>query len=355
MSKLPLVFFITACVAFTSCDDNSHHESGRSYKMGFQNSAPRFDDINLYMQSLKLWTTRADAAIIVTEVPWQVYFSGADFIDYVVDNYKDLAAFYASKDLELYVCVDPQNGLDRASDAIALVQEGRSISEPEIQEVYRRFVVVMDSVLTPAHLGLALETNLIRAIASPAIYNGVKTAASNAALDLEARNSTAILSISVQAEMAWGKLGGGTYTGVEQDFTDFPFIAELGISSYPYFGYETPEEMPANYYSRLLNGRNIPVFVSEGGWASGSVPDSQFTRNEDIQERYIEHHHHLLTDAHATAYFQLLFTDIDESALPPDVPPNIVYFTSIGLVRRDFSPKPALTAWDELFALHLQQ
>lgn len=352
MKKIQYLVFISIILLACSCseDEQTPHSNHRTYRMGFQNSAPRYDDFDLVMQSLNMWTTRADAAMITTEVPWEVYLSGEDFVDYVAMNYVDLVAFYRSKDLELYVYIDPQNGLDRASDATALVDAGRSIAETEIQNAYTRFVIVMDSMLLPEHIGLALETNLIRDIATPAIYEGVKDAANNAALKLQARNSQATVSVSIQADHAWGKLGGGSYTGVEQDFADFSFIEEIGISSYPYFGFNTPEEIPANYYSRLLNGRNIPAFVSEGGWSSETIPGSTVERNEELQKRYIEHHHHLLANINATAYIQLPFTDIDLNAIPPGYPPNLVYFTSIGMVDINLSPKLALSAWDELFA-----
>jgi hypothetical protein len=351
---LPAMLALLWSMSFQSCKEDEEHEEIRSYRMGFQNSAPRFDDLNLFMQSLNMWTIRADAAIIVTEVPWEVYLSGEDFVDYVSANYKDLGEFYRSKNLELYVYIDPQNGLDRTADATALVQAGRSIAESEIQKAYERFVIVMDSILVPEHMGLALETNLIRDASTPEIYNGVKNAANSAAVALKARSSQALISVSVQADHAWGKLAGGDYNGVEQDFEDFPFIEELGISSYPYFGFNEPEEIPMNYYSRLLHGRNISVFISEGGWASKGIPGSQYQRTEELQRRYIEHHDHLLEEVKATAYFQLLFTDIDEEALPDNIPPNIVYFTTLGLVREDFEPKPALSAWDALFKRKLQ-
>ena len=93
----------------------------------------------------------------------------------MVNNYKGLVEYYRSKGLKLWVYVDPQNGLDRASDARELVAAGKSIADADMQNIYRRFVVVMDSVLSPEHLGLALETNLIRAAASPAIYERRET------------------------------------------------------------------------------------------------------------------------------------------------------------------------------------
>lgn len=209
----------------------------------------------------------------------------------------------------------------------------------------------MDSILKPDHLGLALETNLIRDAAPSNIYNGVKQAANATAQAVRARNATVPLSVSVQADHAWGKLLGGTYKGVAQDFVDFPFAQELGISSYAYFGFNKPTDIPTNYYSRLLDGKNLPVFVTEGGWTSASVstPTASFTSSPELQRDYIAHHSHLLNEVKATAVFQLLFTDLDIATLPSTVPASIEYFAYLGLVDINLQPKPGLAAWDDQF------
>jgi len=334
---------------FIACESDEDPHT-RTYRMGFQNSAPRLDDLNLFLQSLDLWTPRSDAAMITTEVPWAELLAGTKINDYVVNNYKDLVAYYRNKNLKLWVYIDPQNGLDRTSDALDLQAAGKSIADVDMQLLYQKFTLTMDSILKPDHLGLALETNLIRDAASAAIYNGVKTAANKTAQAVRAKNATVPISISVQADHAWGKLAGGNYQGIAQDFVDFPFMQEIGISSYPYFGYSKAGDIPMNYYSRLVEGKSLPVFITEGGWTSASIPGNAFTNSPESQKEYIEHHAHLLDAVKAKAVFQLLFTDLDVANLPPDVPKTITYFAYLGLVDLNLKPKPALTAWDDLFS-----
>lgn len=354
-AKIQILFFCSLTLAACSSDDSK--PPTRSYRMGFQNSAPRFDDFDLFIQSLLMWSERADAAMITTEVPWEELLTGTDPVDYVVDNYVGLVNYYRDENFKLWVYIDPQNGLDRTADAVALVDAGKSIADTEMQALYRRFVFVMDSVLNPEHLGLALETNLIRDAASTSIYNGVKQAANEVAEEIRAYDADVKLSISVQVDHAWGKLAGGTYQGVAQDFTDFPFIEELGLSSYPYFAYNSPDELPLNYYSKIIEDNTLPVFVSEGGWSSASVttPERTFVSSPQLQANYITMHGKLLDHVQATAVFQLAFTDIDIESLPPDVPDNIGYFVFLGLVDETFTPKPALSAWDKLFEVPLKE
>jgi hypothetical protein len=344
-----VIILVGITISLLSCKKDEEPAS-RTFKMGFQNSAPR-SDLDLVLQSLNLWTQRADVAMITTEVPWAELLVGMSVDDYVVKNYKDLVAFYRSKNLKLWVYIDPQNGLDRASDAVDLQQANKSIADADMQLLYQKFTIAMDSILMPDHLGLALETNLIRDASPPSIYNGVRTAVNATAQVVRARNATVPLSISVQVDHAWGKLGGGLYSGIGQDFTDFPFIQELGLSSYPYFGFDDPTDIPLNYYNRLVEGKNLPVFITEGGWSSASVTtqDRSFVSSPELQKVYIEHHTHLLNEVDAKAVFQLVFTDIDGTTVPDDVPDNIDYFLYLGLVDINFNIKPALHAWDEVF------
>jgi len=333
-----------------ACHQHDHLVT-RNYHMGFQNSAPRIDNLDLIIQSLNLWTESADAAMITTEVPWQELLNGMSADEYVITHYEELVTYYRNKNFRLWIYIDPQNGLDRTADALELQAVNKSIADTDMQLLYQEFTLAMVAHLHPDHLGLALETNLIREAASPAIYTGVKKAANSTATAIKNKYPSLPLSISVQADFAWGKLGGGSYRGIDQDFIDFPFLQELGLSSYPYFDFTRPGDIPINYYSRLIEGKAIPVFVSEGGWPSATITtaDRTILSTPETQRDYIIRHSELLDEVNAIAVFQLLFTDLDVAHLPADVPENITYFTSIGLVDINLQPKAAFSAWNDLF------
>ena len=215
-----------------------------------------------------------------------------------------LVSYFRSKGLKLYYMNDLTNGLDRSQEDPQLVALGRSITEPAVQQVYRNYVLAVASILKPEFIGLAAETNLIRAAAPPTVYAAVVQTANAASSDLVAASSTSTRVISVQVETAWGLLGnGGSYVGVERDFADFPFIQLLGLSSYPYVAFAQPENIPSNYYSRVLNGRTLPVMVAEGGWTSASV--GSVVSSPNLQARYITRQAQLLDSVKARAVVQL--------------------------------------------------
>jgi hypothetical protein len=157
---------------------------------------------------------------------------------------------------------------------------------------------------------------------------------------------------SVQVEVAWGRLVGNTaYVGIDADFADFPFLQMLGLSSYPYFGWNTPEDLPLDYYRRLLASRNTPVMVVEGGWSSASA--GSIVSTPAVQARYVARHAALLDEVDARGWLQLLFADLDLAVVPPPLPANLPLFANLGLTDSNFAAKPALAAWDALFARRL--
>lgn len=320
----------------------------RAFRMGFSGIPPKAD-INILIAAINMWSFRADAAIMSYEVPWDSLLDGVPPETLAVRDLLGLANYFRAKGHQLWLYVDPANGLNRSGEADALVRRGRSITEPAIQQVYRRWAFVSDSIVRPTHLGLALETNLIRAASSPALYAAIREAVNAAAAEIRSFDPTVKMSVSVQVDVAWGALGGGGYQGVDTDFVHFPFIQELGLSSYPYLaGFTDPDAIPLNYYSRLVEGRTIPTMVTEGGWTSASL--GSIISSLNIQRRYIERQMHLLDSVKAIAVFQLTFTDLDLSSVV--LPPGSILplFAHLGLVDINLNPKPALTPWDAAFS-----
>jgi hypothetical protein len=341
-----LVTLLAGCKSSSTGPDTAG--SRRSFAMGFAGTPPRYD-VTIAVAAIDLWSKRADAAMIAQSPPWDSLLAGVKPELLVTRDLLPLANYYRTKGHTLWLYLDPANGLNRTAEADELVKAHRSITEPTIQQLFRRFAIVADSILKPAHIGLALETNLIRSASPATLYAAVKQVANDAAADLRGKGTTAKLSVSVQVDHAWGNAA-GPYAGIATDFTDFPYIDELGLSSYPYLaGFTAPEQLPSDYYSRLVAGKTIPVMVTEGGWNSETA--GTVTSSPQIQRRYIVRQAALLDAAHATAVFQLMFTDLDIPAL--NLPPGSVlpFFAYNGLVDVNLTPKPALAVWDSLFAI----
>lgn len=325
------------------------HGPTRTFRMGFSAIPPR-PDLATTLQSLDLWTSRhADAAIMHLSVPYAALLSGISVHQEVDSNEFGLANYYHGKGLPLVITVDVTDGLDRSKQDPTLDSLGRSITDSAIQRLYVDYVLTLDTILHPAYLGLAAETNLIRVAAPDSVYQAVVAMTNAAAVRVRALGSGPQLYVSAQVETAWGRLQNSGYVGIAQDFADFPFVDAVGLSSYPYLGgFAVPESLPLDYYARLVSGHSLPTLVVEGGWSSislGSIVSSQA-----LQARYLDRQGLLLDSARSVAVFQLTFADLDLSAIA--LPPGSILplFAHLGVVDSALGAKPALAAWDSLLA-----
>lgn len=353
-SRALLVAF-ALLVANASCGSDSSGPANnlppRTFRMGFSAIPPKPDEQAL-LDALDLWTRRGDAAIMHVNVPYEALLAGTTSTAYVNAVELPLANYYRARGLPITYMIDVTNGLDRSAEAPDLVQLGRSIQEPAIQSLYRQYARAVAQIIQPQYLGLAAETNLIHDVAPAGLYAAIVTMTNAAATEIRALTGITQpkLFVSIQADIAWGRLiHNNVYQGVDRDFTDFPFIDALGLSSYPYFTFPNPEDMPLDYYSRLVLGRTTPVMVVEGGWTSASVGSIQST--EEKQRRYFRIHEQMLDSAKAVAVFQLTFTDFDLTVFPPQpAGSTLPLFARLGLVDEDLNPKLVLATYDSIFA-----
>jgi hypothetical protein len=327
-------------------DDNPAGDSGptRSYVMGFSPIPPRLDGA-LFGRTLDVWALHADAGLVLQEPPWAELLAGYDPEALVRAGPLDIATSFRSKGLRIFASIDPTNGLDRHQEGAALVAARRSLSEPAVRDLYRRYVGAFVRLVRPEALTLASETNLVRAIAPASVYAAVVSAANVAAAEARAQDPSLRLMTTIQVEVAAGRLPGGVGAGVARDRADFPFVQAWGLSSYPYLsGSANPEDVPVDYYSRAIAEAPLPVIVIEGGWPSITLP-GVLESSSDEQRRYIERQALMIDAVQAQGWFQLTFTDLDETSWPAGITP----FAHIGLADLELRPKPALTAWDQVF------
>jgi hypothetical protein len=326
----------------------------RTWEMGFYFTPPRIEPDDV-IRTIDLFSERAELAMLHEQLPWAALMNNPDLpaediLSQPDNNKVGLVNYLRSKGLKIFFMADLTYGLDRSSEPPELLALGRHITEAEVRERYIDYVLAVARELQPDYLGLTAETNLVRQAAGSDVYNAMVQATNDAADALIAENVSAPLLISVQAETAWGILGDGAtgvYQGINRDLEDFPFAQMIGLSTYPYFAFTEPEDIPDNYYSRILAGSGLPAMITEGGWVSTSV--ATIVSTPETQARYLQRQAELLDSINARAVIQTLFADIDIDSLTPPLPDILPLFINIGLMDEDYTAKPALQVWDSLF------
>ena len=347
-------FFCGALIASVACLTTCGRPAApsaqtRTYLMGFSATPPRLD-IAAVLKTIDTWRSRGDAALLPLTVPWKSILADTAPSVVVRRDQLELVQLYRSYHFPIVVEIDATDGLAREREAPELVALGRSIREPAVQQKYREYVAAVDSILHPEYMALVMETNLSRALLPRDVYDSLRTMVNAAAAELAAGGSEAILFVSVQVETAWGRLPNtGSFVGIDDDLRDFPFMRALGLSSYPFLGgFTEPEQVPIDYYRRLLSSGSLPMLVVEGGWSSGSVPG--VVSSPERQARWIKRHAEIADEARLAALFQITFTDLDLTSFPAPPGSILPLFAQLGLVDETFHPKPALATWDGVFA-----
>ena len=358
--RLTLCVTIAVLGALASCGSSATGaepttgRATRSYRMGFSYLPPRFT-IPDVLRTVDSVSHHADAMLMVLDVPWAALLADTSASVLINRDQLPLVRIIRAKGLPIAATLEPANGVDRTAESAVLVSLGRSITEPAVQRAYREYVVAFDSIVHPDWLNIAVETNLIRAAAKPAVYSALVTMSNAVAKQLRAAGSHTKLAVSVQVDVAWGRLtgNGSAFVGVQRDRQDFPFIDVLGLSSYPYLaGFTAPEQLPLDYYSRLTSGSAaIPMMVMEGGWSSGAVPG--VTSSPDLQARYIRRQQQLADAAKLIGLFQITFTDLDLSTVTLPAGSILPLFTQLGMLDVNYRPKPALAVWDSVLSVPL--
>src|SRR3989442_14486396 len=294
--------------AVLGCGDGAGPQlSPRPFLMGF---SPMPSHPAIIVPSITYWLPRADAAIMHVSPPWAALIRGVSPAAAVDTAQLPLANYFRANRLALVFTVDPTDGLNRAAEAPELVALGRSVTDTAIQRLYRDWVFAVADKLRPDYLGLIAETNLIRAAAPDSVYRALVVMANAVAAEVRAAGLPSRLYVSVQVETAWGRLatGGGPYQGIARDLADFPFVSAISLSSYPNLGcLALPEDLPIDYYARIVQGTTLPVLVVEGGWPSITVGSTVST--PAVQARYIARQVQLLVQTSVRALFQLINCD----------------------------------------------
>ncbi len=147
--------------------------------------------------------------------------------------------------------------------------------------------------------------------------------------------------------------GGGAMTGVPreprwdllQQVT--PALDLVAFTTYPFFDYESPADLPDDYYLEGAAQAGIPVAFTEVAWPSAPIPPLEGSAlaglggTEAEQVAFIERLPSLLADVNPA--FVMWAWAYDTSAVGPT-------FGSLGLAAMDGTHKPSWEAWKSFAA-----
>jgi len=295
----------------------------------------------------------AEFGIIQQAVPWARLFAGATIEEMVAET-KGLADFLRALGLQVVFLVDPLDGLNRTLEPPELVEAGRSILEPEIRALHEAYVLEAAREIRPAYYGLASEINTLAAHGDPVLYAELVDLNNTLAPQIRAIAPSAQVFVSFQVDDAWN-----LFPLPPPQIDHFALIDDfdidaLGLSSYPVFVWEAPDQIPDTYFSRFRDATDLPLILVEGGWSSEDVGGVQGTLEE--QAAFFRRFEELLDGVEAPLWVMLIFADFDVASfgLPPNREASLSNFAFMGIVDSELQPKPSFSVWEEILSRPLE-
>lgn len=155
-------------------------------------------------------------------------------------------------------------------------------------------------------------------------------------------------------------LGNNYLSGKSGEYAeDWYILAELdgyndivALTSYPFLDYLTPDQIPDDYYSQIMDHSDLPIAFTEIGWLSqesfngafATLNGTGYEGSEDEQMQFLQRFNYLTTGKNMHfANWSFLNDPYDWSTGGNSENP---IFDSVGLRNSDGTPKKVTTEWE---------
>jgi hypothetical protein len=299
----------------------------------------------------------ADAVLLQQNIPWEDFAASPEAGSQAIEDMRGQYALAHQNGLEVILVVDPLNGLNRRQFMNLPAGWEASFAAENVRRAFANFTLRLVREFQPRYLGLASEINTY-ADAHPADFPHYLSLYAETYDQVKAEAPET----RVFATFQWEDLnnlipgaaeGRSAYTPNWDQVEAFePRLDLWVISSYPFVVFPQGADIPADYYTPLLERTAKPLAVAEGGFTSRDVgpfrgtPQDQVDYLESIHsqigERLVFWIYLLLRDFNLESYAR----EMERLGRGADVS-TLGMFASVGLAGMDGTPKPALKLWNQ--------
>lgn len=297
----------------------------------------------------------ADIVLYQNEVPWEDFVESVDVESQSIEDSRNQLVLADRENLEALFVIDPLNGLNRREFSGLPDGWPAEFRNPRIRAAFRNYTLRIVREFHPKYLGLASEINTY-ADAFPEDFPYYMSLYEEVYESIKIESPETRVFVTFQWEdlnNLWPQPWEEDYKPGEIKWDQIeqfePNLDLWVISSYPYIVYQDADEIPADYYSPLLDRTNKPLALAEGGWISEDYlhrkgqPEDQVGYLTAIADQIGDR---------LDFWVYLLARDIDINSYAAffsrDDLETLKYFTTVGLIDEEGEAKPALTVWDSL-------
>ena len=339
---------------------DSQETATRSFAMGW-GFTPPVPSVEAVIDIIPRIAAVSEYTIIQREVPWTRLKAGASIDEILDEDWDGLVDYLRGNGLGLVILIDPLNGLDRTEEANEARDNGVTLMDAATRATHEAFTIEVARRYQPEYLGLASEINTLAAHGDGQLYVALRDMINGLLPRLRAVSPDSKLFVSHQVDDAWGL--SGRPSSVADQFKlvhDFPDTDVVGLSSYPGFFWDRPEDIPTGYYEPYVTESGKPVIQVEGGWSTERTQWMAATREASAaaQVRYFQRLWQLLDEVEAELLVLLTYADLDlarpEWTLSADDLAGLLNFARMGIVDTSLRPKPSFALWETMYTRPLR-
>jgi hypothetical protein len=316
----------------------------RAFRMGFS-SLPRELTDERYQEAFALAGDYGDVILIQRVLPWEEFLPDGAVSDDTIQTTQAERALAEENDLSIFVAIDPTDAAESRSRLVGLPEdlEGSGFSDPDIRAAVISYAQYVALNYEPDYLALGVEMNMYYQY-NPEDFDAFVSLYFEAYDAVKELSPDTLVFPTFQMEELQSLLpaseGHPPQWHLLQRFE--PKLDLVAISTYPSFAFDTPDDIPDDYYRQLETYTDRPIAIAEMGYSSGPCRQGINDGTEEEQKDFLAHI--LLQGESMEMPFVVWFAGWDPvfASEPP-----LDLFQHIGLLRSDGSEKPSWELWEQ--------
>jgi len=314
----------------------------RDFHMGISSLPPELSE-ERYEEVFTLAGEFGDLILIQRTPPWEEFLPDGTISDDTIRTTEAERTLAERNGLALFLAIDLTDGAKGRSRLAALPDDlmGSGFEDADVRAAFLSYTKYVALNYQPDYLALGVEMNMYYQHEPEDFDSFVSLYFEAYDAVKEVSQDTLVFSTFQMEELQSLLPTGEIHPPQWHLFRRFePKLDLLAISTYPSFAFETPEDIPADYYEQLRRYTDRPIVIAEMGYSSGPCRQGINDGTEREQKNFLRN---ILLRAEAMEMPFLVWFAGWDPAFATDPPLDL--FQHIGLIRPDGSKKPSWFLW----------
>jgi hypothetical protein len=341
-----------ATVAVAACDDRDSDDTApgaaggieRSFAMGFS-SLPAELTEQSYADAFELAAGAGEVILIQRTPPWEELLEGGVSSDTAGTTEREVA-LADEHGLDIFFAIDPIETTERGSEIAGLPADlrGSGFADERVRQAFVEYAQYVALNYKPRYLALGVEVNSYER-QNPEDFGQFVSLYTEAYDAVKEQSPDTLTFVTFQLEDMTGRLPGEeTQPSQWHIINSFePKLDVLAVSTYPSRVFESPSDIPSDYYRQLTAHTDKPVAVSEMGYATEPDQNGSESAGELLQAAFLDR---VLDDAERLDMLLTVWFVRQDPKFTGD-PAVTSLLQHIGLLRTDGSEKAAWSLWKD--------